>query len=101
MAGNFTEIDDRAFGNYSAKVKDSFIFQIRKLNYLLEEKMSERKNVFALDLLSIQIRMGLNQFYDNVLYYNAKMAVTMDAVPYIAKNVTDIIKTWIIRFGAE
>ena len=91
---NFTEIDDRAFGNYSAKVKDSFIFQIRKLNYLLEEKMSERKNVFALDLLSIQIRMGLNQFYDNVLYYNAKMAVTMDAVPYIAKNVTDIIKTF-------
>lgn len=91
---NFTEIDDRAFGNYSAKVMESFVFQIRKLNYLLEANMMDRKDVFPLDLLSIQIRMGCNQFYDTVLYYNAKMAVTMDAVPYIAKNVTDIIKTF-------
>lgn len=91
---NFTEIDDRSFGNYSSKVADSFIYQIRKLNYLLEEAMKERKEVFPLDLLSIQIQMGQSQFYDTVLYYNAKMAVTMDAVPYIAKNVTDIIKTF-------
>ena len=91
---NFTEIDDRAFGNYSAKVMESFVFQIRKLNYLLEANMMDRKDVFPLDLLSIQIKMGCNQFYDTVLYYNAKMAVTMDAVPYIAKNVTDIIKTF-------
>ena len=91
---NFTEIDDRAFGNFSSKTQDSFIYQIRKLNFLLEEEMSNKKNVFPLDLLSIQIKMGMQEFYDTVLYYNAKMAVTMDAVPYIAKNVTDIIKTF-------
>ena len=91
---NFTEIDDRAFGNFSAKTEDSFIYQIRKLNFLLEDSMKERKNVFALDLLSVQIRLGLNTFYANVLYYNAKMAVTMDAIPYIAKNVTDIVKSF-------
>lgn len=91
---NFTEIDDRAFGNYSSKVKDAFIYQIRKLNYLVEEAMSERKEVYPLDLLSIQINLGISQFYDSVLYYNAKMAVSIDAIPYIAKNVTDIIKTF-------
>lgn len=91
---NFTEIDDRAFGNYSAKVEDSFIYQIRKLNYLLEDGMKDRKNVYALDLLSIQIQLGLKTFYDTVLYYSAKIAVTMDAIPYIAKNVTDIVKTF-------
>lgn len=91
---NFTEIDDRAFGNYSSKVDDSFIYQIRKLNYLLEEEMKDRKEVYPLDLLSIQIQLGIKEFYDTVLYYNAKMAVTMDAIPYISKNVADIIKTF-------
>jgi len=91
---NFTEIDDRAFGNYSSKVEDAFIYQIRKLNFLLQDEMKSRKEVYPLDLLSIQIQLGQKTFYDTVLYYNAKMAVTMDAVPYIAKNVTDIIKTF-------
>ena len=91
---NFTEIDDKAFGNYSSKVAEAFIYQIRKLNYLLEEEMSKRNDVYPLDLLSIQIKMGLNEFYDTVLYYSSKMSVTLDAICYISKNVTDIIKTY-------
>lgn len=94
IQANFTEINDRAFGNYSSKTEDSFIYQIRKLNYLLEESMKDRKDVYPLDLLSIQICLGQKEFYDTALYYNAKMSVTMDAVPYIAKGVTDIIKTF-------
>lgn len=94
IQANFTEIDDKAFGNYSAKVEDSFIYQIRKLNYLLEESMKDNRNVYPLDLLSVQIKTGVSVFYDTVLYYNAKMAVTMDTVAYIAKNVADIVKTF-------
>lgn len=89
---NFTEIDDRIFGNYSAKTEEAFIYQIRKLNYLLQEHMNKQKAVYFLDLLSIQIKMGVKAFYDTVLYYSAKMAVTMDAVEYISKNTVDIIK---------
>jgi len=91
---NFTEIDDRIFGNFSSKTEDSFIYQMRKLNYLLQETMSGHKEVYPLDLLSIQIQMGNKSFYDTVLYYSAKMSVTMDAVEYISKNVMDIIKAF-------
>ena len=94
IQANFTEIDDRAFGNYSTKEITSFIYQIRKLNFMLNEAMSGRKDVYPLDLLSLQIRMGLNSFYDSVLYYSSKMAVTLDAIEIIAKNVTDIIKSF-------
>ena len=94
IQANFTEIDDRAFGNFSSKTKDAFVFQIRKMNYLLEEAESERKDVYPLDLLSIQIKLEQHQFYDPVLYYNAKMAISMDAIPYVAKNVADIVKTF-------
>lgn len=91
---NFTEIDDKAFGHYSAKVSDSFIFQIRKLNFLLGERLCDRKDVFPLDLLSIQMRLGNEQFFDPMYYYKAKMPIAMNTVPYVAKAVIDIIKTF-------
>lgn len=89
---NFTEIDDRAFGNYSDKTDISFIYQIRKLNFLLEEAMRDRKEVYPLDLASVQVKMGIKQFYDPVLYYSSKMAVSLDAIASISKNVSDIVR---------
>ncbi|MGN0247469.1 MAG: HAD-IIIC family phosphatase [Lachnospiraceae bacterium] len=88
---NFTEIDDRALGNYSCKVRSSFIYQIRKLNYLLQEKMENRKDIFPIDLLSVQIRHGNKLFYDAPLYYNAKMTIALNMLPYVAKCVVDVI----------
>ena len=35
--------------------------------------------------------MGQNQFYDAALYYNAKMTVTLDALPFVAKAVVDVL----------
>ena len=89
---NFTEIDDKALGNYSCKVNSAFVYQIRKLNFMLEEAMTSRKNVYPLDLLSVQIQLGTAAFYDAPLYYNAKMTVSTDALPYVAKAVIDIQK---------
>ncbi len=90
---NFTEIDDKAFGQYSCKVDSSFAFQLRKLNYLMQTSMTERKNVYPVDILSVQIQLGQKIFYDASLYYNAKMTISMDALPYVAKAVVDVIKT--------
>lgn len=89
---NFTEIDDKALGNYSCKVESSFIYQIRKLNYLLECSMAQRSGVYPVDLLAVQIRLGLKQYYKAALYYNSKMPVATDAYPYIAKAVVDVLK---------
>ena len=88
---NFTEIDDKALGQYSAKVDVSFVFQIRKLNYLLEEAMANRKNIYPVDFLSVQIRNGQKSFYDAPLYYNAKMTISLDVLPEVAKAVTDVL----------
>ena len=89
---NFTEIDDKGLGQYSCKVECTFTYQIRKLNFLLEEAMKDRKNVYPVDLLSVQIQLGQKLFYDPSLYYNAKMTISMDAIPYVAKAVTDVIR---------
>lgn len=89
---NFTEIDDKALGQYSCKVKTSFIYQIRKLNYLLEEAIGNRNDVYPIDLFSIQVQEGQARFYDASLYFNAKMTISMDSLPAVAKAVVDVIK---------
>ena len=88
---NFTEIDDKVLGQYSCKVESTFTYQIRQLNYLLEKAMSERKDVYPVDLLSIQIREGQHSFYDGALYYNAKMTISLDILPEVAKSVVDVL----------
>ncbi len=89
---NFTEINDNSLGNYSCKVDTTFVYQMRKLNWLLEEAMHENCNVFPVDIKSIQIRLGQSAFYDSTFYYNAKMSVSTKALPYIAESVVSVIK---------
>ena len=90
---NFTEIDDKVLGNFSAKVEQTFVFQIRKLNYLLSEAMKDDSNVFPVDLLSIQTNFGRNTIFDSVLYYSSKMPISIDYLPYVSKLVVDVIKS--------
>lgn len=88
---NFTEIDDKALGSYSCKTEISFIYQIRKLNYLLQEAMVSRKDVSPVDLLAVQCRLGQGFYYDAPLYYNAKVTVSLNALPYVSKAVADVL----------
>ena len=87
---NFTEIPDRVLGNYSAKTPGTFTYQIRKLNFLLQEGMAERENVFPVDLLALETELGRESFYDAPLYYSARMTVSTAALPYVAKAVCDV-----------
>lgn len=90
---NFVEIDDRVFGNYSNKVSSSFIYQLRKINYKLMELVSQTKNAFLIDLSTIQNLYGREEFHDDKLYYIAKMPLSTNILPEVAKEILDIIKT--------
>ena len=61
---NFPEIEDNVIGQYSCKVDSTFIYQIRKLNYLLEESEKKDNNVFSIDSLAIQISLGRNEYFN-------------------------------------
>lgn len=89
---NFVEIDDSALGNYSCKCEQSFNYQIRRLNFLIQEKMGYRNNLFPVDLQSIQSKLGREFMFDSVLFYNAKMAISMDALPFVARSIVNIVR---------
>ncbi len=88
---NFTEIDDKVLGQYSTKVKSTFTYQIRRLNYLLNEAILADSKVYPVDLLSLQIDMGRNAFFKGSLYYGSKIPYSMEALPIISKAVIDVV----------
>lgn len=94
LVPNLVEIDDKALGQFSAKTEVSFIFQLRKLNYILQERMAKRTDIFPVDFSAIQNTLGRDAFFDRVLYYSSKMSIAINALPYAAKAVTDILKSF-------
>lgn len=88
---NFTEIDDKVLGSYSSQTDITFIYQIRELNYLLQKNAAQYPNLFLVDLLSVQMQIGREKLYQATLYYNAKMPVSLTALPYVAKAVSDVL----------
>lgn len=89
---NFPLLDDGVFGQFGNKTADSFLFQQRKLNYLLMQGCQEGKNVYIIDLDSLQNQLGQGAFSDAKLYYIAKMPICVDALPVVAKRVLDVVQ---------
>lgn len=90
---NFPLMDDGGFGQYGNKTADSFLFQQRKLNFLLMQGCQEVKNVYIIDLDALQAACGRETFSDPKLYYIAKMPISVDVLPAVAKNVIDTVRS--------
>lgn len=81
----FTYDNDHVFGNYALKTESSFSYQLVKLNHMLMERALAFKNLFWIDLSSIQQKVGQDRFYDQRMYDIAKMPLTLEALPEVAK----------------
>ena len=88
---NYPEIGDGVFGSYQNKVEDSFIYQVRKLNYGLMELSREYPNLFICDLAELQAKFGRDFFFDSSIYVSTEMLFSLDALPYVAARTLDII----------
>lgn len=88
---NFIEINDGVFGSFGNKTDISFSFQVKKLNFMLNQYASENKNLYIADLLSLAVKYGYDTVFNEKNYYLAKMSLSMEILPYTAKTVVDII----------
>ena len=91
---NYTEEDDRVFGQYSNKVEESFGWQLRKLNFLLQELSLQLPNLYICDLSTIQNTIGREKFWSPSIYTNTEMTVGIDALPCFAQSVVQIISAF-------
>ena len=90
---NFPEIDPQIFGNFSQKVESSFVFQQRKLNFLLAELALKNCNMFIADLCAIQNKIGRDIMFSPNIYINTEMVLSLDVLPIVAQNIVGIISS--------
>jgi FkbH-like protein len=88
---NYTEENDHVFGQYAGKVEASFIFQLRKLNCLIQELAIQTSSFYICDISTIQNTIGRDRFWSPAVYTNTEMVVSIDALPYFAQAVIQII----------
>jgi FkbH-like protein len=91
IINTYPEINDSVFGNFAAKTKLSFVYQLRKANLLLMELSQEAKDMFVCDLASLQSELGYRFVFDSKMYVGADMVYSIEFLPYVAKYISDII----------
>ena len=84
--------NDMAFGNFGLRAPSSFAFQLCKLNMLLMEWAAAENYCYLADINSVKSKFAAEDFYDEKLYCNAKLAVSVNVLPQLAKSVIDVLK---------
>ena len=88
---NYPEIEDTVFGSYANKVETSFSFQVRKLNYELMRLSQQYRNLFICDIAALQNKFGRDVMFAANVYTSTEMVLSLDALPYVASRVMDIV----------
>jgi len=88
---NYPEIEDTVFGSYANKVESSFTYQVRKLNYELMRLSQQFPNLFICDIAGLQNKRGRDQMFAANVYTSTEMVLSIDALPYVASRVMDIV----------
>lgn len=96
---NYPEIDDNVFGGYANKIKGSFTYQIRKLNYELMTIAQQYPNFFICDIAALQNKFGRDSMFDSSIYVTTEMIFSIDTLPYVASRTMDIISATQGRFN--
>ena len=88
---NYPEFDDRIFGCLGNRLKQSFIYQLRKLNLGMMELSAKYADCFIVDLTAIQNEIGSAALFDHSIYVSTEMVLAVEALPLVASRVVDII----------
>lgn len=92
IANTFVEINDSVFGNYATKTKASFVYQVKKLNVGLMDLCRHTKSLFLLDTAALAAEKGYANTFDPKMYVNGDLVFNIDFLPWVAKNLHDIIQ---------
>ncbi len=95
---NYPEIDDAVFGSYANKVEQSFLFQLRKLNYELMVYAAKTSNFYISDISSIQNQVGKQIMFQPSVYINTEMVLSIDVLPLVAARTVDLIGSMYGKF---
>ena len=89
----FLTDNDSVFGNFGTKLRNSFVFQLYKLNMLLMETAADSNYTYLIDLNNVRCCSSAEEFSDEKMYYTAKLAISVNGLADTAYNVLSVIKS--------
>ena len=91
IQSNFVLPYERFFGNFDHKVPQSFYATVLALNAQIAENARRRSGVLINDVEGIASWIGRRNWFDDRFWDMAKSFCTLDCLPLVAKNLTDIV----------
>jgi predicted enzyme involved in methoxymalonyl-ACP biosynthesis len=93
IQNNFELPPYRLFGNRDCYDIHGSVNFITRLNLLFSEYAQQNQGFYICDINYIAACFGLDKWFDDQAWYMYKYACSLDAVPYVTKNLSNIIKS--------
>ena len=91
IQNNFDLLPNRYFGDFDAYSNFGRINFINLLNVEFSKKANAIKNLYLNDIHYLSSLIGIKNWYDKNLWYQAKYALSYSAIPELAFNVSKIV----------
>jgi FkbH-like protein len=91
---NLAEINDGIFGNFANKTDASFLFQQRLINTGLMQLSAKKNNLNICDIAVLQNKTGRDNFFSDKFYITTDNVISVEALPSVAKSITDIVLSY-------
>ncbi len=91
IQNNFDYTIDRSLGNLDCYDIHGKTYFINQLNSEFSKEAREIKNLYINDINYLSSYVGLKNWFDKSLWYQAKYALSMDSIPELAFNISKII----------
>ena len=93
IQNNFEYTTDRPLGNLDFSDIHGRTYYINKLNIAFSENARKIKNLYINDINYLSSYLGLKEWFDRSLWYQAKYALSMNSIPELAFNISKIINS--------
>ncbi len=91
IQNNFDYTVDRSLGNLDCYDLHGKTYFINQLNSKFAKEARELKNLYINDINYLSSYVGLKNWFDKSLWYQAKYALSMDFIPELSFNLSKII----------
>lgn len=93
IQNNFDYPINRSLGNLDSSDIHGKTYFLNQLNQMFAKSAQEINNLYINDINYLSSYVGLKQWFDKSLWYQAKYALSMDAIPELAYNISKIISS--------
>ena len=93
IQNNFDFTIDRSLGNLDCSDTHGKTYFINQLNNEFSKASREIKNLYINDINYLSSYIGLKNWFDKSLWYQAKYALSLNSIPELSYNISKIINS--------